>query len=191
MEDIEDIEDIEDEEDEETQFYYSDYDSPVGKLRLIKSYEGFLTNLLFIELKPKIWKKIQSSINIIEKESFFGNEKQQLTEYFDKKRQQFDLSISIQKGTKFQKQVWRELIKIPYGKTVCYEDIAIKIGKGYASRAVGYANAKNPIPIIIPCHRVIKKNGNLGGYAYGLKIKEKLLNLEKTIQTWNEIGRLC
>ena len=83
------------------------------------------------------------------------------------------------KGSEFQKQVWLELQKIPYGSTKSYKDIAEKIGKSKSQRAVGQACNKNNILIIIPCHRVISKNGDLNGFSCGLDIKEKLLSLEK------------
>lgn len=104
--------------------------------------------------------------------------KKQLEEYFSGKRQTFDLLLNPQ-GTEFQKKVWQCLTKIPYGETACYKDIAAAVGNPKASRAVGMANNKNPIPIIIPCHRVIGKNGKLVGYAGGLDIKRKLLKYEK------------
>ena len=85
------------------------------------------------------------------------------------------------KGTEFQKKVWNELLKIPYGQTKSYKDIAIAIENERASRAVGMANNKNPIPIIIPCHRVIGSTGKLVGYAGGVNVKEKLLNIEKIV----------
>jgi len=102
----------------------------------------------------------------------------QLEEYFKGERQTFDIRLSAQ-GTDFQKTVWKELQKIPYGKTATYKDIAKNIGNKNASRAVGMANNKNPIAIIIPCHRVIGSNGNLTGYAGGINIKKYLLDLEK------------
>lgn len=101
----------------------------------------------------------------------------QLFEYFSGKRQYFNVPILIE-GTEFQKNVWNALMTIPYGKTVCYGDIAKQIGQPKASRAVGGANNKNRIPIIIPCHRVIGTSGKLVGYADGLEKKEFLLNLE-------------
>lgn len=101
----------------------------------------------------------------------------QLFEYFSGKRQYFNVPILIE-GTEFQKKVWNALMTIPYGKTVCYGDIAKQIGQPKASRAVGGANNKNRIPIIIPCHRVIGTSGKLVGYADGLEKKEFLLNLE-------------
>jgi len=105
----------------------------------------------------------------------------QLNEYFDGKRSSFDLKLQLQ-GTEFQKKVWNALIEIPFGETRSYGEIAKIIGNEKASRAVGMANNKNPIAIIIPCHRVIGANGKLVGYAGGLDIKEELLKLEKGIQ---------
>ncbi|SFJ60596.1 methylated-DNA--[protein]-cysteine S-methyltransferase [Terrisporobacter glycolicus] len=101
----------------------------------------------------------------------------QLKEYFEGNRRAFDLPLET-RGTEFQKKVWDELLKIPYGETKSYKDIAIAIGNEKACRAIGMANNKNHIPIIIPCHRVIGSNGKLVGYAGGLNVKEKLLNIE-------------
>lgn len=102
----------------------------------------------------------------------------QLQEYFAGKRKSFDLPLAPE-GTPFQPKVWKALLEIPYGETRSYGDIARNIGQEKASRAVGMANNKNPIAIIIPCHRVVGSNGKLVGYAGGLDIKEQLLNLEK------------
>ena len=102
----------------------------------------------------------------------------QLEEYFDGKRKEFDIPIKLL-GTEFQKKVWNELLKIPYGETVSYKDIAINTGNPKACRAVGMANHNNPILIIVPCHRVINENKKLGGYALGLDLKRRLLELEK------------
>lgn len=101
----------------------------------------------------------------------------QLEEYFSGKREVFDLPLSP-RGTAFQLRVWKSLQNIPFGKTVSYSDIAHDIRNPNAVRAVGLANGRNPIPIIIPCHRVIGKDGSLTGYGGGLPIKEKLLALE-------------
>ena len=102
----------------------------------------------------------------------------QLKEYFEGNRKKFDLPLDAE-GTEFQKKVWNELLNIPYGETKSYKDIAVAIGNEKACRAIGMANNKNPIPIVIPCHRVIGSNGKLVGYAGGLNAKEKLLNIEK------------
>lgn len=101
----------------------------------------------------------------------------QITEYFFGKRKSFDLPIAS-KGTDFQKKVWQALCDIPYGETRSYKDIAIAVGNPKASRAVGMANNRNPIAIVVPCHRVIGSSGKLVGYAGGLETKEKLLALE-------------
>ena len=103
----------------------------------------------------------------------------QLDEYFQGKRTTFSLPFKLT-GTPFQLAVWKELQNIPYGKTTSYKEIAQKINKPKACRAVGLANNKNPLPIIIPCHRVIGSNGKLIGYAGGLKLKNYLLELEKS-----------
>ncbi|WP_415903245.1 methylated-DNA--[protein]-cysteine S-methyltransferase [Neptuniibacter sp. QD29_5] len=101
----------------------------------------------------------------------------ELSEYFAGKRVRFDVPLAPN-GTKFQQSVWNALNDIPYGKTCSYGDVAKKIGKPKAARAIGMANNRNPIPIIIPCHRVLGSNGNLTGYAGGLENKSYLLNLE-------------
>lgn len=103
----------------------------------------------------------------------------QLDEYFQGKRTTFSLPFKLT-GTPFQLAVWKELQNIPYGKTTSYKEIAQKINKPKAYRAVGMANNKNPLPIIIPCHRVIGSNRKLIGYAGGLKLKNYLLELEKS-----------
>ncbi len=102
----------------------------------------------------------------------------QLDEYFSGQRVNFEIPCEPT-GTEFQKKVWHALEKIPYGETRTYKDIAVAIGKPKAYRAVGMANHRNPIQIIIPCHRVIGSNGNLVGYANGLETKQNLLTLER------------
>lgn len=101
----------------------------------------------------------------------------QLLEYFAGKRTSFELPLDAE-GTEFQKRVWQRLCQIPYGKTKSYKDIAKELKDANASRAVGTANGKNPLSIVIPCHRVISSDGSLGGYAGGLELKKKLLALE-------------
>lgn len=103
----------------------------------------------------------------------------QLTEYFQGKRKQFDLPIGYE-GTAFQQRVWKALQNIPYGETRSYEDIASEVGNPKAQRAVGQANNRNPIMIVVPCHRVIHKSGDISGYACGIEAKRYLLELEKS-----------
>lgn len=147
-------------------YYYDKLNSPIGILSIIADE----TALLRIDLGD-IEKKISGN-------SVTEQTKAQLLEYFNKKRTEFTVPLSP-KGTEFQQKVWLALTEIPYGHTASYEDIAIKTNNPKACRAVGGANNKNPIPIIIPCHRVIGKNGSLIGYAGGTEIKKYLLNLEK------------
>lgn len=111
------------------------------------------------------------------KTSLLAEAFRQVEEYFDGIRFEFTIPICL-KGTEFQIKVWNALQTIPYGKCVSYQDVAIQIGNQKAIRAVGMANHRNPIPFIVPCHRVIGKNGKLTGYAFGLELKEKLLKME-------------
>lgn len=102
----------------------------------------------------------------------------QLREYFSGVRTHFDLPLAPE-GTSFQRNVWRQLQEIPYGETISYGELAKRVGNPKASRAVGAANGSNPLPIVIPCHRVIGSNGKLTGFGGGLPTKEALLKIEK------------
>ncbi len=147
-------------------FYYY---SPIGVLKI-----GLQGSTLFSIQIVKNFKENK------EENSYFEIVKKQLDEYFSGKRKDFELNISFS-GTDFQKAVWEELRKIPYGKTKSYQDIAKLIKKPNAQRAVGSACGKNSILLVVPCHRVISKSKALGGFAYDLKIKSKLLKLEGAI----------
>ncbi len=118
---------------------------------------------------------IQSSLKT---KKHFIKTTSQFSRYFSGKLKTFSLPLDVQ-GTGFDQKVWKETQKIPYGKTWTYKEIAQKIGQPKASRAVGNALGRNPIPILIPCHRVIASNGTMGGYSSGLKIKKTLLSLEQ------------
>lgn len=106
--------------------------------------------------------------------------KKQVNEYFAHQRNSFDLPYDL-KGSDFQKKIWRQMAKIPYGKTKSYKNLAEKINNPNASRAVGNVCNKNPLPLVIPCHRVVYSNGKLGGFAVDLKIKENLLEFERNL----------
>ena len=147
--------------------FVSYYESPIGVLKI--EYNGNAITSL-VKTNEKFWRT--DDLPIIVKL------KKELDEYFVGKRKVFDLPLKFN-GTKFQEQVWDALLKIPYGETKTYKDIATAVGNYKASRAVGMANNKNNIIILIPCHRVIGSNGKLVGYAGGLETKEYLLNLEK------------
>jgi methylated-DNA-[protein]-cysteine S-methyltransferase len=112
----------------------------------------------------------------------------QLREYFAGRRQEFDLPLAPE-GTDFQHKVWRKLQEIPFGETISYGELARRVGNPKASRAVGSANGKNRIPIVIPCHRVIAGDGGLGGFGGGLSVKEKLLALESRVASSDRLAR--
>ncbi len=151
------------------------YQSPIGVL-CIREENGKITHLNLQREEPHNLlaenDKRHSGSNVLDEAC------RQLDEYFQDKRRQFDLPLSCA-GTAFQQRVWRELQKIPYGETRSYEDIAVAIGNPKAHRAVGQANNRNPIMIIIPCHRVIHKSGDISGYACGIEAKRYLLRLER------------
>lgn len=150
--------------------YYIKYVSSVADLYLVEE-QGQLVEIAFHHLEKKEEMEEKNT-------ELLQEVKRQLEEYFSGRLQNFDLPLKP-KGTDFQKQVWKALLTIPYGETKSYGDIAKQIGKEKAVRAVGGANHVNPISIVIPCHRVIGKNGNLTGYGGGLEVKEKLLELER------------
>jgi methylated-DNA-[protein]-cysteine S-methyltransferase len=134
-----------------------------------------------MNLTGVFWKK--QNIPLIQNDNnaaaaILTNAATQLTDYLDGKLKEFDLPLEAA-GTPFQMQVWRELAKIPYGTTYSYKKLAATVNNAKACRAVGTANGRNPLSIIVPCHRVIATDGSLGGFAGGLEIKEKLLELEK------------
>lgn len=142
--------------------------SPVGTLTLTEE-EGALTGLYFGRLS----RQGQEVLSPVLEETA-----RQLSEYFSGKQREFSLPLSP-KGTKFQLRVWRALETIPYGETRSYGDMARLIGSPKACRAVGMANHRNPISIIVPCHRVVGANGSLTGYGGGLDVKRFLLDLEQ------------
>jgi methylated-DNA-[protein]-cysteine S-methyltransferase len=151
---------------------YTQIDSPIGPLLLAGDADG-LHELWFVEGR----RKKQPNPDWKENATPFAAAIKQLREYFAGKRETFDLPLILD-GTPFQLSVWRNLQAIPYGKTVSYLDLAKKIGNPKAVRAVGLANGSNPIPIIVPCHRVIGSDGSLTGFGGGLPTKQKLLALE-------------
>jgi methylated-DNA-[protein]-cysteine S-methyltransferase len=161
-------------------FYYYYLRLAVGTLYIVTTEERVVyisltskeEKFVFEYLKKRYGKMKQEKNRMIE------NTLIQISDYLKKNREVFELPIYLE-GTEFQKKVWTELLEIPYGETVSYKDIAIRIGKPKGARAIGQAINKNPIGIIVPCHRVIGSNNNLTGYAGGLDIKEYLLNLER------------
>jgi methylated-DNA-[protein]-cysteine S-methyltransferase len=152
--------------------YYCYLNSPIGDLLLAGDDAG-LSLIGF----PKGKMRHDPEPDWIFNEKRLAAARQQLTEYFAGTRKEFDLPLHLS-GTDFQVQVLEELQKLPYGETTSYGDIAKRIGRPNATRAVGAANGRNPIPIVIPCHRVIGSGGDLTGFGGGLDTKEALLRLE-------------
>ena len=137
---------------------------------VIKEEDGCITKVYFEREETKVEPTTETWL--------IKKTKKELAEYLEGKRKRFDIPVQT-KGTPFQEKVWNALKQIPYGQTKSYQEIAILIGNPKAVRAVGMANHRNPVGILIPCHRVIGKNGKLVGYAGGLSKKEALLKLEK------------
>jgi methylated-DNA-[protein]-cysteine S-methyltransferase len=152
--------------------YYCYLETPIGDLLLAGDHDG----LALIGF-PEGAMRREPEADWIFNEKPFAEARAQLSDYFAGKRKTFDLDLKPS-GTEFQLQVLEELQKIPYGETCSYRDIAERIGRPRAVRAVGAANGRNPIPIVIPCHRVIGASGDLTGFGGGLPTKEALLRLE-------------
>jgi methylated-DNA-[protein]-cysteine S-methyltransferase len=153
--------------------YHTTIDSPLGDL-LALSDGDHLTGLYLPDHKggptpDASWQ---------EADALFVELRNQLTEYFAGERHEFDVPLRLV-GTPFQQQVWQQLTRIPYGTTITYAELARRIGSPAASRAVGAANGRNPISILVPCHRVVGSSGNLTGYAGGVDKKEWLLGMER------------
>ena len=115
--------------------------------------------------------------NWIENTDLFKDTIKQIKEYFRGERKEFSVKLNPD-GTEYQKKIWNEISKVEYGETSSYGDIASRCGNKKSSRAVGMANSKNPVPLIVPCHRIIGSNGRLTGFSHGLEIKKKLLDFE-------------
>lgn len=155
---------------------YDIFPSPIGLLVLVASDLGLHALLWESDLK-----KHQAEFSLLHRKSrhpVILKARRQLKEYFLRKRKSFDLPISIVSGTKFQRRAWKVLSEIPFGSTLSYKDQAQKLGDAKKARAVGTANSRNPISIIVPCHRVIASNGDLSGFGGGKHVKRYLIDLE-------------
>ncbi len=150
--------------------YQRKINSSIGPLFLVASSEN---------LYGVFWKdqKILSEVPSPSATQILDQTEKQINEYLQGQRRDFNLPLELE-GTTFQKRVWAELQKIPYGETRSYKQIALALNDPNACRTVGTANGRNPISLIVPCHRVINESGKLGGYAGGLPLKERLLALE-------------
>lgn len=150
--------------------YSYSYETPVGRIQIIENGSAIIGIRLPGESFHTDTKNYETDL--------LRKAGGQLKEYFEGKRKKFDLPLAPE-GTPFMQKIWSQLQKINYGETCSYKDIAVAIGNSNAMRAVGMANHRNPLPIIIPCHRVIGANGSLVGYGGGLPMKKFLLDLEK------------
>ncbi|MGI5960236.1 MAG: methylated-DNA--[protein]-cysteine S-methyltransferase [Massiliimalia sp.] len=151
---------------------------PIGWVRIVEQ-EGWILEIYTVD-------KVEENIQNVKCTPAIQETIRQLTEYFEGKRQEFDLPLAPA-GTPFQKKVWAALQTIPYGETRTYGQIACQIGNPKACRAVGMANHRNPLLIVVPCHRVVGADGTLTGYAAGLERKQMLLELESKGKQENSI----
>jgi methylated-DNA-[protein]-cysteine S-methyltransferase len=159
--------------------YYSLMPSPIGELMLITQGEGL--SGIYMQ-KHAHWDGLQPDWRRDDKP--LREARSQLRAYFAEELKQFKLPLAPQ-GTEFQQSVWRELLNIPYGQTISYGELACRLGKPSASRAVGLANGRNPLSIVVPCHRVVGSNGSLTGYGGGLARKRWLLDHERGVpRSW-------
>jgi methylated-DNA-[protein]-cysteine S-methyltransferase len=159
---------------------YKMIESPVGKLKLVASDKA-LVAILWEKDRPHrvpLGELVQD-----EQHPVLVKTERQLREYFSGKRKAFDIVLDI-RGTRFQKDVWEALLAIPFGETRSYGQLAKQLGNPQASRAVGAANGRNPVSIVVPCHRVIGASGKLTGFAGGLETKAHLLALEGGDKAW-------
>jgi O-6-methylguanine DNA methyltransferase len=153
--------------------YYDEWVTPLGRVLAVATDTG-LAQFCLSDAK----RSLESARNHQRSPEKLAEVKRQFAEYCAGKRQEFDLFLDM-RGTDFQLRVWRALQRVPYGKTASYLDIAKAIDNPKAVRAVGAANGKNPVWVIVPCHRVIGKDGSLTGYGGGLPLKQRLLRLEQ------------
>jgi methylated-DNA-[protein]-cysteine S-methyltransferase len=155
-------------------------DSPIGRLILIAGDEG-LTRILFANQSLADLDLDDEDVPQVDDDPVLLDAAQQLDEYFARTRTTFDLPLYLE-GTDFQRTAWLALADIPYGETTSYKTQAAAIGKPGAFRAVGSANGANPIPIVLPCHRVVGSDGSLTGFGGGVEVKQRLLDLEQGAQ---------
>jgi methylated-DNA-[protein]-cysteine S-methyltransferase len=158
--------------------------SPVGKLKLVGSDRG-LAAVLWENDDPR--RVRLGDIREVEDHPVLAHAELQLNEYFEGRRVSFSMELEM-RGTHFQQAVWEALLAIPFGETRSYGQIAKRLGKPNAARAVGAANGRNPLSIIVPCHRVVGHSGRLTGFAGGLEAKSYLLTLERPRVTLFELG---
>jgi methylated-DNA-[protein]-cysteine S-methyltransferase len=165
--------------------HFDEMPTPIGRLRLVADADG----LREVWFESGRHQRVPSP-SWVRSADALAFAREQLAEYFAGTRQQFELRLNPQ-GTPFQRAVWQELARIPYGATISYGELARRIGQPQAVRAVGAANGRNPLPIVLPCHRVIGSNGDLTGFGGGLPTKRFLLALEDEVARGDLFGALA
>jgi len=160
--------------------YYSSFNSALLKKVFVASTEKGVCAVDFLKTEKAFLRELKRKFTgkIVKDDPKNKKAIGQLRKYLKGELQRFDCKVNFE-GTPFQKKVWSALMRIPYGQTRSYQEIAKSIGHPKAFRAVGNANGRNSVPLIVPCHRVIESNGGLGGFGHGIEVKKRLLNLEK------------
>ena len=161
--------------------YYASFDSPLLKKVFVASTEKGVCMIDFLTSEKAFLRELKALFRgeIVRDDQKNRKVLAQMERYLKGDLKRFDCPLDL-RGTSFQKKVWSKLATIPYGQTRSYKEIAEAIGHPKAFRAVGNANGSNPIPLILPCHRVIESNGGLGGFGHGIKVKKELLDFEKS-----------
>ncbi|MCI5050272.1 MAG: methylated-DNA--[protein]-cysteine S-methyltransferase [Rickettsiales bacterium] len=155
------------------QYYHYTLDCQIGSITLLASDEGLVAIM-------------QGSADELQVESTFDRVKlapyaEAVQNFFNSSVDELPITLDVEQGTELQRAVWDELLRIPYGETITYSELAKRVGKPTAVRAVASACGKNPMPLLIPCHRVVAKDGTLGGFTWGLPVKEQLLRQEGVV----------
>ena len=157
--------------------FVNEFKSDIGRLQILSFEKGLVRIAFSISEAKEVIKKKYKEYQIASDNKINKNTIKLLEAYFKKKTIEIEIPMFL-KGSEFQQKVWVELMKIPYGEVISYKELAKRVGLNKGFQAVGGANGNNPIPIIIPCHRVIMSDGSIGGYRGGVKIKKYLLELE-------------
>ena len=160
--------------------YCTSFESKVGLIYVASTEKGVCKVSVPRQTKRDFFRWLRENFDdseVVDNKSRNKEVIDQLNRYFNGKLAKFAVSVDM-RGTPFQLRVWKELSKIPYGTTISYKQLAKRLGTSRGFQAVGRANAANPVPIIVPCHRVVASGGGLGGYGGGLDLKRKLLDLE-------------
>ena len=163
--------------------YYAVLDTKIGKILVTRTDRG-LNNLLFHQPTwGRFFEELKKNkrLELVEAKSKFSKLGKQLNGYFSGKKVKFNEKLDLSGGTPFEQKVWKKLLKVPYGKTISYGKLAAMAGNSRKARAVGNACGKNPVSIVVPCHRIIKSDGGLGGYGGGVELKKRLLKIEKSL----------